>query len=76
MSFFLVCLVSLTVLGAVAAVASYFQGGSDDITTGHDCSSCTSANDGSCKLHCLMEEKKQHEGNKTAYSNVSFNKEE
>lgn len=59
MSFAVVCLGALVVLGLVAAVATRFQGGSDEITTGHDCSSCTSANDGSCQLHCLMEEKRK-----------------
>ncbi|MBR1395653.1 MAG: hypothetical protein IJ559_08370 [Prevotella sp.] len=40
-------------------MASRLQGGSDEIAVGHDCSTCTSADDGSCKLHCLMEEKKK-----------------
>ena len=59
MQFAVVCIIALTVLGIVAAVASHFQHGDDTITTGHDCSSCTSADDGSCQLHCLMEEKKK-----------------
>jgi hypothetical protein len=58
MSFAVVCIVALAALGLVAAVASRLQGGDDaEITTGHDCSTCLSADDGSCKLHCLMEEK-------------------
>jgi len=59
MSFAVVCIIALAVLGVVAAVASWLQGGSDEIAVGHDCSTCTSADDGSCKLHCLMEEKKK-----------------
>ena len=57
MNFAVVCIVALVVLGIVAAVASYFQGGSDEVTIGHDCSTCTAADEGSCKLHCLLEEK-------------------
>ena len=59
MSFAVVCIGALLVLGLIAAVASHFQGGNDEITVGHDCNTCTAANDGSCKLHCLMEEKKK-----------------
>jgi hypothetical protein len=61
MSFAVVCIVALVVLGLVAAIASYFEKGNDEITVGHDCSSCTSADDGSCKLHCLMEERRKGE---------------
>ena len=46
---------------SVSTIASYFQGGDDEIAVGHDCSTCTSADDGSCKLHCLMEERKKKE---------------
>ena len=59
MSFAVVCIIALVLLGIVAAVASRLQGGSDEVAVGHDCSTCTSADDGSCKLHCLMEEKKK-----------------
>ena len=61
MSFAVLCLGALAALGLVAAIASHFQGGDDAIQVGHDCNSCTSADDGSCKLHCLMEEKKRKE---------------
>ena len=59
MSFAVVSIGALIALGIVAAIASRLQGGNDEIAVGHDCSSCTSANDGSCQLHCLMEEKKK-----------------
>ena len=59
MSFAVVCIGALVVLGLIAAIASRMQGGDDEITVGHDCSTCTSADDGSCKLHCLMEEKQK-----------------
>ncbi len=60
MSFAVLCIVALLVLGIVAAVASRFdRGGDDQVTIGHDCSSCTAADEGSCQLHCLMEEKKK-----------------
>jgi hypothetical protein len=26
---------------------------------GHDCSTCTAAQEGDCKIHCLLEEKHQ-----------------
>ena len=61
MSFAVVCMVALATLGIVAAIASLLQGGDDEITVGHDCSTCTSADDGSCRLHCLMEEAKKGE---------------
>lgn len=61
MSFAVVCIVALAMLGIVAAIASRLQGGDDDISTGHDCSTCLSADDGSCKLHCLMEERRRNE---------------
>ena len=59
MSFAVVCIGSLLVLGLIAAVASLLQGGNDEITVGHDCNTCTAADDGSCKLHCLMKEKSE-----------------
>ena len=59
MEFAVVCIIALVVLGIVAVVASHFQHGDDTIKVGHDCSSCTSADDGSCQLHCLMEEKQK-----------------
>ena len=66
MEFALVCIIGIVALGIVAAIASHFQKGDDKVvTTGHDCSTCISADDGSCQLHCLMEEKKRREGNKT-----------
>lgn len=45
-------------LGVVALIANMFDKSNDEITTGHDCSTCTAADEGSCKIHCLMEEKK------------------
>ena len=56
MSFALVCIGMIVVLGIVAAVANRFDKGKDTIEQGHDCSTCTAAHDETCKLHCLMEE--------------------
>jgi len=70
MSFAIVCLASLALLGIIAAVASYFQKGDDEIQTGHDCASCSAVADGSCKIGCLIEEKKRNKDNKTAGSRV------
>ena len=64
MSFALICIGMLVGLGVVAAVATWLSGSDDEpIVTGHDCASCASADDGSCKLACLLEEKKRHERN-------------
>jgi hypothetical protein len=59
MSFAVVCIIALIALGIIAALVSHLQGGDDEVTVGHDCSTCTSADDGSCQLHCLMEEKRK-----------------
>ena len=64
MEFALVCITGLVALGIIAAVASHFQGGDDEIITGNDCSTCSSKDRGECKIACLLEEKKQREGNK------------
>ena len=58
MSFVWVCIGMIVVLGVIAAVANRFDKGSDQIEQGHDCSSCTAAQDESCKLHCLMKGEK------------------
>jgi len=57
----LVCIALLVGLGIVAGIASHFDKGEDEITVGHDCSTCTAADEGSCKIHCLLEEKKKKE---------------
>ncbi len=65
MSFLLICVIAIVALGVVAAIASW--GSTDDpIVEGDDCATCTSKNDGSCKIACLMEEKKRQQGNKNA----------
>jgi hypothetical protein len=65
MSFALICISSIVVLGIIAAVASW--GDKDEtVVQASDCSSCSSMTDGSCKIACLMEEKRkkqQCEGN-------------
>ena len=43
MSFALVCIGMIVVLGIVAAVANRFDKGNDTIEQGHDCSTCTAA---------------------------------
>lgn len=72
MGFALICIISIMALGAVAAIASLLsKGGTDDpIVVAEDCASCSSRADGSCKIACLMEEKKQREGNKQADTSV------
>lgn len=62
MNFAIVCIVALICLGVIAGIVSYFDKGEDTITTGHDCSTCTAADEGSCKIHCLLEKKKNQKG--------------
>ncbi len=69
MHFALICIAAIAVLGIVAALSSI--GGKDEpVVQGHDCSSCASMADGSCKIACLMEEKKRQQGNKEAEESV------
>jgi hypothetical protein len=63
MSFLLICIGSIVLLGILAALFSI--GGKDEpIVQGKDCSTCSSLADGSCKIACLMEEKKKQSDNK------------
>lgn len=59
MTFVIVCIGMIVALGLVALVANYFDKGEDSIVEGHDCSTCTEAEHGDCKIHCLMEEAKK-----------------
>ena len=64
MEFALVCILGLVALGVIAAIASYFQKGDDEVKEVHDCASCSAVASGECKIGCLIEEKKRREGNK------------
>ena len=57
MSFVWVCIGMIVVLGVIAAVANLFDKEDDTIKKGHDCSTCTEADEGNCKIHCLMEKR-------------------
>ena len=57
MSFVWVCIGMIVVLGVIAAVANKFDKGNDQVEQGHDCSTCSEANEGNCKIHCLMEKR-------------------
>jgi hypothetical protein len=63
MTFAIVCIGLIVVLGIVALVANHFDKGEDTIVKGHDCSTCIEADKGDCKIHCLIEEakKKKHD---------------
>jgi hypothetical protein len=61
MAFGIVCMIALAALAVLAGVANYFDSGDDTIETGHDCSTCTAADEGTCKIHCLIEEKRKRE---------------
>ena len=73
MMFVIVCVGMIVGLGVIAWIANIFDKGSDTIETGHDCSSCTAAQEGDCKIHCLLEEKRQKDAashNKTTSKEV------
>ena len=59
MSFAIVCIGMIVVIGVIAAIASHFDKGDDEITVAHDCASCTAAQEGDCKIHCPIAEKKR-----------------
>ena len=59
MGFAIVCIGMIVVIGVIAGIATYFDKGDDTITTGHDFSTCTAADEGACKIHCLIEEQKK-----------------
>jgi hypothetical protein len=59
MSFAIVCIGLIVLVGVIAFVANYFDKGEDTIVEGHDCSTCTAADEGACKIHCLMEKAKK-----------------
>ena len=61
MEFALVCIGMIVVVGVVALIAYHFDKGDDEITVAHDCATCTAAQEGDCKIHCLLEEKKKKE---------------
>ena len=61
MEFALVCIGMIVVVGVVALIANHFDKGDDEITVAHDCATCTAAQEGDCKIHCLIEEKKKRE---------------
>ena len=73
MEFALVCVGLIVGLGVIAWVTNHFDKGEDTIEVGHDCSTCTAAQEGDCKIHCLLEEKQQKEAashNKTTSKEV------
>ncbi len=65
MSFALICIAAIVALGLLVALTSI---GSEDepIVEAHDCATCTSKDDGSCKIACLMEEKRQRDAQNLA----------
>ena len=72
MEFALVCIGLIVGVGVIAWIAIHFDKGDDIITVGHDCSTCTAAQEGDCKIHCLLEEKRQKDA---ASHNKSTSKE-
>jgi hypothetical protein len=57
MTFVLICIGALVLLGGVAALLS--RGDDTPIQQGHDCSTCLSRDDGSCKIKCLLDDLKE-----------------
>ena len=72
MEFAIVCVGLSVGVGIIAWIANHFDKGDDTITVGHDCSTCTAAQEGDCKIHCLLEEKRQKDA---ASHNKSTSKE-
>ena len=73
MTFALVCIGMIVGLGVFAWIANHFDKGDDTIAVGHDCNNCTAAQEGDCKIHCLLEEKRQKDAashNKTTSKEV------
>ena len=66
MSFLIIAIVSLIVLGIIAAIAS--RGDDQEIVTADTCAGCTGRAE--CKLADIME-KKQGKDNKTCHSAVN-----
>ena len=63
MQFVIISIISLIVLGIIAALASIFtKGGTDEpIVEARDCSTCSSVATGECKIGCLLEERKRQQ---------------
>jgi hypothetical protein len=59
MSFAIVCIGMIVAIGVIAWIANHFDKGDDEITVAHDCASCTAAQEGDCKIHCLLEERSE-----------------
>ena len=72
MTFVWVCIGMLVALGAIAMVANHFDKGEDTIVEGHDCSTCTEADKGECKIHCLIEESKKAKASKGKILLIGF----
>lgn len=70
MSFAFICIGSIVLLGILAALFSLGGKEEEPIVQGKDCSTCSSMADGSCKIACLMEEKKKQRDNNRTDSSV------
>ena len=60
MTFAWVCIGMILAVGIVAAVANRFDKSEDAIEHGHDCSNCTEADEGNCKIRELIKECKKN----------------
>ena len=70
MAFVWVCIGMIVALGVIALVANRFDKGEDTIVKGHDCSSCSEADKGECKIHCLLEDRDKGRQKKTFNSSL------
>lgn len=64
MSFLLFALIAIGALGLLAALLSIGDSDSPVVHGDHDCASCTSHDDGSCKIACMMEESRRRKEEK------------
>ena len=72
MEFAIVCIGMIVLLGIIAAVANKFDKSDDKIETGHDCSTCTEADEGNCKIHELMKQCKKKDERSIPFSTLLF----
>ena len=64
MNFLLFALIAIGALGLLAALLSIGDSDSPVVHGDHDCASCTSHDDGSCKIACMMEESRRRKEEK------------
>ena len=60
------CRLVIVGIAGGALIANVCDKGEDVIQEGHDCSSCTAAAEGDCKIHCLIKENEERKKKEVA----------